>query len=177
MNNNCRYSNPLHFIVSSGQPWRDACGNWIWCCPVQDAGPEHGINFRMRRHDGAGMDWARELYAEIQREEGSEDSDDHEWHEFEEWPRMDDDFVGIEAEVQQQDGKRIYERAALDGGGGDAEALTDTSIFEPQALHSTRGGLAVPAERTGASNEAESEVAAIGECFLCGEEGCDCQWR
>ena len=29
--------NPLNFIVSSGQPWRDACGNWIWCCPVQDA--------------------------------------------------------------------------------------------------------------------------------------------
>ena len=110
------------------------------------------------------------------RKDRSEDSDDYEWHECKEWPRVEVDFDTVVAEVQQWDGDSIYERVSQDGGRGDADGLPDISIFEPHALQSTQGGLTVPVEWTGVSIEAESGVAAICECFMCGEEGCVCEW-
>ena len=129
----------------------------------------------MRRHDGAGMDWAREIYAEMQREDGSEASEECEWCECEEWPRVDFDFDGNDAEEQQETFRSMHEAETQHGGRNDAENLTDGKFFGPHTLNLTRGGLAVPVERTGVSNEAEREVEVSGECFLCGEEGCDCE--
>ena len=128
----------------------------------------------MRRHDGAGMDWAREIYAEMQREDGSEASEECEWCECEEWPRVDFDFDGNDAEEQQETFRSMHEAETQHGGRNDAENLTDGKFFGPHTLNLTRGGLTVPVERTGVSIEAEREVEVGGECFLCGEEGCDC---
>ena len=120
------------------------------------------------------MSWAREIYEELQREEGSEVSEDCEWHECEEWCCEDYEFGEREAGEQQRHGRSVCERDTLREGWGDAVVLTDRSIFEPSALDSTRGGLTVPVQRTGVSIEAKNAAEAGCECFLCGEHGCDC---
>ena len=72
---------------------------------LSGGGPKHGLNFRMRCHDGAGMEWAMEIYEEMQREEGSESSDGQEWFDCEEWPRVEFSFDENGASVQRWDGR------------------------------------------------------------------------
>ena len=129
----------------------------------------------MRCHDGAGVEWAMEIYAEMQCEEGSEASEDQEWFECEEWPRAEFDFGEEDASVQKWDGRGNEDGETQQDGGIVATARTEKKFSETQTLDSTRGGLVGPEQRTGTSNEVWDTTETSGECFLCGFVGCDCE--
>ena len=59
------------------------------------------------RHDGAGVEWARAICAELRRDEESEADIDEVWHDCEEWALEDFYYDESEAEASSTTTRRI----------------------------------------------------------------------
>ena len=92
------------------------------------------------------MSWAREIFAELRREEAQRELEEDLWYSCEEWSDGDEAWEAEDARAPIRDDEKISTGFVQRGGWSGATELTDSSIF---GLRSTRGGLAVPAERVG----------------------------
>ena len=97
------------------------------------------------------MSWAREIFAELRREEAQRELEEDLWYSCEEGSDGDEAWEAEDARAPIRDDEKISTGFVQRGGWSGATELTDSSIFEQSGLRSTRGGLAVPAERTGVS--------------------------
>ena len=121
------------------------------------------------------MSWAREIFAELQREEAQRVLEDDGWYSCEEWSDEDEAWDEDDARAQSRDDEKISDGSGQRVDRSSAVKKTGSSILEPSAADSKRGELAVPEQCTGVSVEAANATQAGFECFLCGLVGCDCE--
>lgn len=132
------------------------------------------------RHNGAGVEWAHAICAELKREEDSGVYTDEEWHDCEEWTLEDFDYDESDAEASAAITRRIRglrnaaatTRSRAEGVNGIRRgAITDNKNNAGYA-----GG-------AGTANRHQRGVCGRGGwrshgedgCLLCGKVDCDCE--
>ena len=121
------------------------------------------------------MSWAREIFAELRREEAQRELEEDGWYSCEEWSDGEEVWDDEDARAQLRDNEKISEGLEQRVCWNSVIKLTGSRILELSTADSKRGELAVPEQCTGVSVEAGNATQAGFECFLCGLVGCDCE--